>query len=284
MPQQKQEEKEKEATPSYVKQEDFTAAMNTLNNINSQFQQFQGFVSGLAQGQGAPGGVSNQQQQAPAIEDVTDEEYQQALMDGTASVLQKRHRADLARQEAKFNTRFTELEQRGLGILDLVSNQTTQQSLTSKKWYPLLKDQVNAEIAKIPAQNRTPDLVDFIYNKIVGENEEKIYTWRQEDDKRLAQEREVGNDTPRRSSRGQASDEVTFENTFGDELSQPHATWKGGGRVWDKFDAATHVKHRYGLDSVNDAAKYARGVMAIDDCAECFSPIVNGKCHCRRSA
>ena len=281
----KQEQQQQTDTPNYVKKEDFDQAVSTLNNINTQFQQFQGFISGLATGQGAPAGTSQVQQvqQLPDIQDVTDEEYQQALIDGDAKKLRTRHAADMERQKRQFDSRFTELESRGMGVLDVVSNQASQQALATQKFYPLIKDKVDAKIAKIPAPQRTPEMVSFLYRETVGENFDALSKWERAEETRIAAEREAGMGTPTRGSGGSrtSEDEVTFSSTFGEELSNPVATWKGGGRVWDKFNVQDHAKRRYGLDGPNELAQFARGVMATDDCHQCFSPIVNGKCFCR---
>lgn len=274
--------------PQYVPVADFNRAMDDVKNLGSKLDQFTGMMTGFL-GNSSPGSstapVVTPPQEVP-IEDITDEQYADAVLRGDAPLIQKRTKAEISRAERTmrkdYDARFRTLEQQGMGILDQVSSEMGQQALAGMPYYQILKADIDAQLKTIPAHQRTPEMRQWIYERTVGANQEKVFTFRQAEEARIRQEREeVGAPGRTREDRNAAP---TGASVFGEELLAPTATFRGGGALWSRRSPDEWARGRYGTKDINEAAVLATNVMGLSDCPQCFGPVIGGKCHCKGRA
>ena len=275
-------------TPQYVPVEQFNDALNSVKELGSKFDTFQGLVTAAFTGGG------QQQRQAPTapvrapepeIPDITDDEYADAVLRGDAAKLAIRTEAVAQRRvrevEQRLGQRIGQLETHGMAVLEQVTGEVGQSSLAKMPYYQLLKGEIDGMLESLPAFQRTPAMREHCYEAVVGKNVDKVMTFRQQEQARIAQEREALG-VPGRTA-GQQDDTPTGASVFGDVIKNG-ATWQGSGQLWGRKSPNEWAKSRYGVESIDQAAVYATNVMGISDCPQCFGPIVGGKCHCRKGS
>ena len=275
----------KDDPPQYVSMDAFNKGMDEVRSMTSKLDQFAGLVTGaLTSSQSGPAPIREAPPQEPAIDDITDEDYAVAVLQGDAAKITKRTKAEVerAKREIKheYNARFSVLEGQGMGILDQVNTELGQQALAGMPYYVLLKQDIDAQLKTIPAHQRTPEMRQWIYQRTVGANLDKIKAHDQAEETRIRQEREAL-DIPGRTQSKDAK--LTAASVFGEDILSPTTTWRGGGNLWARRTPDEWARARYGTKDINEAAAFASNVMAIDDCPRCFSPVVQGKCHCRQA-
>lgn len=274
--------------PQYVPVADFNRALDDVKSLGSKLDQFTGMMTGFL-GNSSPGLTAPRVDTPPqevTIEDITDEQYADAVLRGDAPLIQKRTRAEIARAERtmrkEYDTRFKTLEQQGMSILDQVSSEIGQQSLAGMPYYQILKAEIDTQLKTIPAHQRTPEMRQWVYERTVGANITKIREFDRTEEMRIARDRDAV-DVPGRSRDGKGV-QPTGSTVFGEEILSPTATVRGGGQLWANRTPEEWVRNRYGTKDVNEAAILVTNVMALDNCHQCFGPIIGGKCHCRRGA
>lgn len=277
-----QQQQQQEQPPQYVPVAQFTAAMEEVKALGSKFDQFAGMVAGAfagGPGSGQQTRTAPQPEPEPAIVDVTDDEYNQAVLQGDAAKIAIRTQAIVERSaralRKEYDGKIGILQTQGMGALDQVNLELGQQALNGMPYYQLLKKDVDEQLASVPVQQRTPQMRQWIYDRTVGANLDKIKAFDAAETARIAKEREELDPPGRQQQRDAAP---TAETVFGDTLLKPNATWHGGGQMWAKRSPDAWAKSRYGVENINQAAVFATNVMAVDDCPECFVPIVNNKC------
>jgi hypothetical protein len=275
----------KDEPPAYVPMERFNQALDEVKGLNTKLDQFTGLMTGFL-GTPQPGPATRQENaapQEPVIEDVTDEEYATAGLQGDVVKMSKRHKAEIERAKREvrkeYDARFRALEGQGMAILDQVNTEQGQQALGSQPYYQLLKAEVDAQLKTIPAHQRTPEMRQIIYNATVGANQEKVWAFKQQEEARIKQERDALG-IPGREAREKDS-KPTAANVFGEELLSPGTTWRGGGNLWARRTPDEWAHARYGTRDMNEAAVMATNILAVSDCPQCFGPVIGGKCHCR---
>lgn len=280
--------KQQDQAPQYVSVEQFNSALGEIKTMSQRFEDFSGLVqSAFTGGQlnAAPRVQPRAADTEPAIVDLTDDEYNDALLRGDAAKIGIRTNAIVERrlreERHASNARFERLESQGMAILDQVQNEVGQTSLARMPYYTIVKSDVDRMLEALPTHQRTPQMREHCYNAVVGANVEKIMTFRQTEDQRIAQEREAATSMPGRTK--ERDEGPTPDTVFGTTV-RPDATWTGSGKLWGHKTPDEWAKNRYGVENMQQAAVYASNVMAIDDCQQCFSPIVGGKCHCKRVA
>src|SRR5262245_23873561 len=271
--------------PSYVKAEDFQQAMQQVQGMNSKLDQMAGLFSGLLGGGMAPtmpGAPPTSTPQEPPIEDISDDEYAQALLQGDAGKISKRTNAQIERArrgiQQQFDQRFSALEQQGMAVLGQVQSEVGQSALSSLPYYQLFRSDIDSALRQLPVHQRTPEMRAHIYHATVGANLDKVRAHDAAEATRITREREAL-DPPGRGSRGDPG--PTPESTFGDKLLAPGATWMGGGPLWGKRTPDGWAQNYYKVQNMGEAAVYMDNVMKLGNCDRCFGPIIGGKCHCR---
>lgn len=286
LPEPAREEKKDDPPPRFVDEGRFNQALEEVRGLNSKLDQFTGMFAGFMQGgQGGQGGQRTES--APpaeaAIDDITDEEYNDAVLRGDPVKISKRMNAVAERKvretRKEYDTRLKALETQGMAVLDQVSGELGQSSLASQPYYALLKTDIDAAMKQIQPHMRTPEMRMFVYNAVVGTNLDKIRAHDAAEAARIQRDREQP-DPPGRG-RTQEDQGPTPESVFGADMLRPDATWRGGARLWDKRSPDGFAQNRYGTKDLKEAAVYATNVMNLDDCPRCFGPIIGGKCHCR---
>ena len=282
------EPSKKEEPPAYVPMERFNQALDEVRGLNSKLDQFTGLMTGFL-GNPQPGPATRQDTLPPqeaAIDDISDEEYSTALLQGDAPKITKRNRAEIerAKREVKreYDARFKTLEGQGMAILDQVNTEQGQQALSGQPYYNLLKADIDAQLKTVPAHQRTPEMRQFIYERTVGANQEKVWAHKQAEEGRIRQERDALG-TPGREARDK-DNKPTAANVFGEEILSATTTWRGGGTLWARRSPDEWARSRYGTKDMNEAAVMATNILAISDCPRCFGPIIGGKCHCKGRA
>lgn len=265
--------------PQYVPVAQFNSALEEVKQLGSKFDQFTGMMAGMLAG--SPGAQTQPVASAePDIDDITDEEYNDAVLRGDAVRIAKRTNAMVERATRRVQKdlggRIDTLQTQGMGILNQVNTELGQQALGGQPYYQLLKAEIDMQLQEVPAHQRTPQMRQWIYERTVGANIAKIREHDTREAERQARDRDALG-TPGRA-RQQQDTTPTAESTFGDGVMRNDATWHGGGRVWEKKSPDDFARRRYGLDNMNQAAVFATNVMAVSDCSECFMPIVGGKC------
>ncbi len=278
----------KDDPPAYVPMDRFNAALDEVRGLNSKLDQVTGLMSGFI-GNSQPGSTIRQDSPAPqeaAIEDVTDEEYSAAVLQGDAAKITKRNKAEIerAKREVKreYDARFKALEGQGMAILDQVNTEQGQQALSGMPYYSLLKADIDVQLKTIPAHQRTPEMRQWVYERTVGANQEKVWAHKQAEEERIKQERDALS-TPGREQHAREA-KPTGATVFGENILNPTTTWRGGGNIWARQSPDEWARARYGTKDINEAAVMATNILAISDCPRCFGPIMNGKCHCRGRA
>jgi hypothetical protein len=270
-----------EEPPKYVDEGRFNQAMDEVRGLGSKLDQFTGLFTGLMTGQPPP--VPQTPQTEAPIDDVTDEEYADAVLRGDAAKIQKRTRAEIERAkrdlQKTYDQRLGTLERQGMGILDQVSGELGQQALGAMPYYQVLKGDIDAALKQLPAHQRTPEMRQHIYHAVVGANLDKVRAHDAAEAARIQKERDTLEPPGRAREHEQGP---TPETIFGDAILRPDATWMGGGKLWAKRTPDEWARTRYGVKDVREASVYASNVMNLDDCPRCFGPIIGGKCHCRR--
>lgn len=274
----------KDEPPQYVSMDAFTRGMDEVRSMTSKLDTFAGLVTGaLSMPQPGPSPTSHASpSQEPVIDDITDDDYATAVLQGDHVKINKRTKAMIDREVRQvrqtYDARFAILEGQGMGILDQVNTEVGQQALAGMPYYVLLKADIDSQLKTIPAHQRTPEMRQWIYQRTVGANLDKIKLHDQAEETRIKQEREVL-DTPGRTALRDTK--PTAASVFGEDILSPTMTWRGGGALWARRTPDEWAKARYGTKDANEAAVFAANVMAIDDCPRCFSPLIQGKCHCR---
>ena len=276
----------KDEPPAYVPMERFNQALEEVKGLNSKLDQMTGLMTGFL-GNSQPGPATRQETPAPQeapIEDITDDEYGTALLQGDASKISKRHKAEIERAKREvrkeYDTRIRTLEGEGMAILDQVNTEQGQQALSGQPYYQLLKADIDAQLKSIPARQRSPEMRQFIYERTVGANQEKVWAYKQAEEARIKQEREALG-TPGREQRER---KPSGASVFGEDILDPTTVWRGGGNLWARQSPDEWARSHYGTKDINEAAVMAVNIMAVSDCPRCFGPTLNGKCHCKRSA
>jgi hypothetical protein len=265
--------------------ERFNTALDEVRGLNTKLDQFTGLMAGfLGNPQSSP--LSRQDSPTPqeaAIEDITDDEYADAVLKGDAPRITKRNKAEIERAKREvrheYDQRFKTLEGQGMAILDQVNTEQGQQALNGQPYYQILKTDIDDQLKKIPAHQRTPEMRQWIYERTVGANQEKVWAHKQAEEARIRQEREALG-TPGRESRTKDST-PTGANVFGEDILSPTTTWHGGGNLWARRSPDEWARSRYGTKDINEAAVMATHILAVEDCPRCFGPVIGGKCHCR---
>ena len=224
----------KEDPPAYVPMERFNQALEEVKGLNSKLDQMSGLMTGFL-GNPQPGPASRQETPAPQeapIDDITDDEYGTALLQGDAPKISKRHKAEIERAKREvrkeYDTRIRTLEGEGMAILDQVNTEQGQQALSGQPYYQLLKADIDAQLKGIPAHQRTPEMRQFIYERTVGANQEKVWAHKQAEEARIKQEREALG-TPGREQRER---KPSGASVFGEDILDPTTVWRGGGNLW----------------------------------------------------
>ena len=273
--------KEETHPPKYVDEARFNESIEQIKALGTQFSQFTGmFTSMMGQGQ-SQDPAPTQPVKREEIPDISDAEYEDAIFKGDAAKIAIRTNAIAARAvqnaTSAWETRFNELEQRGMGALDSLSTEITQGALNTMPYYQILKKDIDSALATLPPHQRTPAMREHVYHAVVGKNLDKVRAHDAAESVRLSQERE-STTTPNRTSTRQTG--PTPESVFGESILSPQATWKGGASLWSRRSPEQWTASRYGTSNLQEAATYVTNVMAISDCRQCFSPVVAGKCHC----
>jgi hypothetical protein len=278
----------KDEPPAYVPMERFNQALDEVKGLSSKLDQFTGLMTGFL-GNPSPSAPPRQGDVAPQevpIDDITDEEYSNALLSGDAAKISKRNKAEIERAtrgvKREYDIRLKTLEGQGMAILDQVNTEQGQQALSGQPYYHLLKGDIDAQLKTIPAHQRTPEMRQWVYERTVGANQEKVWAFKQAEEARIKQERDALG-TPGRESRDKDS-KPTAANVFGEATLDPTAVWRGGGPLWARRTPDEWARSRYGTKDVNEAAVLATNLLALDDCPRCFGPIIGGKCHCKGRA
>src|SRR5712691_2213956 len=124
-----------EPAPKYVDETRFNQALDEVRSMNSKLDQFTGLFTGYMAQSGQGHVVQAQSQQEPAIDDITDEEYQQAVLQGDATKIAKRMTAMTERKareiRGEYEQRFRTIETQGLSIYDQLSSEVGQTALKS---------------------------------------------------------------------------------------------------------------------------------------------------------
>lgn len=265
----------KEDPPAYVDQATFNRALDDVRSIGSKLDQFLG-------GQQQPQQTTQPVVEAP-IDDISDEDYADALLRGDAARITRRNKAEVERASRAikhdYDQRFARLEGQGMAILDQVNTEVGQQAMGGMPYYGLLKNEVDTQLKALQPHQRTPEMREWIYQRTVGANLEKIKAHDQAEEARIRQERQTVT-TPGRDREGRDAT-PTAASVFGEDMMSPNATVKGGGQLWRRHTPDEWARNRYGTKDANEAAVMATNVLALSDCPQCFGPVIGGKCHCR---
>src|SRR5207247_423765 len=206
--------------PKYVDEARFNQALEEVRGMNSKLDQFTGLFTGyMAQPGQQPSVQYPQQPQEQPIDDITDEEYQQAVLQGDAPKISKRMAAVTERKareiRSEYEQRFRTIETQGLSIYDQLSSEVGQTALKAMPYYQLFRQDIDAALKQVPVHQRTPEMRSFIYERTVGANIDKVKAHDAAEAMRIAKERDQL-DPP---SRTKEQDEgPTPESVFGDDV------------------------------------------------------------------
>lgn len=277
---QKQEEKKEEALPFVTPTQlnDFGSTIRTEVSgiISNAVSELRGAFSSFQQ----PAG---QQRQEPQIEDVSEEDYQQALSTGDAQTITKRQRANDERNRRNTQREINQARAEVTPVLESLSGELAGSILATLEYYPLFKKDVDSLLGTIPPAQRNRSVIEHIYHSVCGrpENLTKIQEYKTGQQRQRDLEVGMASDIGTQRRGNQREREVTFESTFGEEISNPTATLQTHGPIWQGrrrgYDAENYAKD-VGFKDKNEFARFAHAVMAVEDCPECLSPIIQGKC------
>jgi len=270
-------------TPRYVDESRFNGALDEVKALNSKLDQMAGMFTGMM-----TSGLQGNQQQSmppsayePPIDDISEEEYQQALLQGDAVKVSKRMQAvaeRAARQvRHEVEPRFRTIETQGLQIYDQLSGEVGQRALNEMPYYQLFKQDIDQAMQQIPVHQRTQEMRQLIYRSVVGGNIDKVKAHDAAESVRIERDRNAmgapGRSTP--------SDGPTPENVFGNDILKSDATWRGGAALWGKRSPDEWAKNYYKVNNLQEASAYSTNIHNLSNCETCFGPIINGRCHCR---
>ena len=246
--------------------------------INGVAAEMRGVFQGIQQG----GQRQEQRTTLPEIHDLTDEEYQEALSNGDVGKIKIREQANGERIRRESNQQIQLARQEVTPILESMSGELSTTILASLEYYPLFKRDVDSLLQTIPAANRNRSVIEHVYHSVCGrpENIQKIQEYRTQQRTQRETEEAMASGTGQQR-RGQREKEVTFEQTFGEQISNPTFALHGSGPLWQGrrrgYDAETYSRD-IGFKDKNEFARFSHAVMSVEDCPECMSPIVGGKC------
>lgn len=157
------------AQPTFVTMEQFNTFQTTLM---SQIQQLSGVA---APGTGTrPQAVAPVAPTLPAIEDVTDEQYNTAVENGgagAAAIISKRHKADQERLRREMLATTGQIQEMGVNAIGSLM----RQQLSNLPYYDILKPDIDAALAQMgPTGAINPDAQRLAYDIAVGRNLAKI--------------------------------------------------------------------------------------------------------------
>ncbi len=257
---------------------DFGASIrNDLNSvINGAVAEIRGAFSTLQQPRTEPS-------RQPDIRDITDEEYQAALQAGDITLIKVREQANLERVRREGQSALSQARGELTPVLEGMSNELASTILSSLEYYPLFKKDVDTLLATIPAAQRNRAVIEHIYQSVCGrpENLIKRDEYRAQKAQQQSTEDAMASSTPARRGGQQQEQAISFENTFGENISSPTATLHGNGPLWQGrrrgYDPENYSKDM-GFAGKDDFARFTHAVMRVEDCPECYTPIIGGKC------
>ena len=287
-PADKKPEDEKPNEPNYVTKDELQSFSNDIKESILSLREQR-----LEQPASEP-----KREELPAIDDVDDDTYEGAIIklqdpdfDGDRrdllKVIRKREKANEERRERNFSAKLDAVRQESSEHISRLNTQSAQAALQTKPHYELLKKDIDAAMAQLPAAQRTPEAANFVYNQIVGMNIDKIdeHRQRQADEQRRKQ---ADLDAP--SRRGQRQEKPSFASTFGEQFADDRANIGLGGPIWnpnsrlhrDADDFARNPQAHAGesFQNADEYAEYAQAVMSIEACPRCLMEIINDKCNC----
>lgn len=280
--QQPREETEERQELPYVTPTQFNDSLSSLRTetsslINGAVAELRGMFQGF-QSQMRP----QPEVREPQVDDITDEEYQNALSTGDTVALGRRQRAveERARRQAA-----REVQQARAELTPIVEGMSTELAssiLGTLPFYSLFKKEVDEMMSTIPPAQRNRSVIEHIYHSVCGRPESlaKIDTYRETQRKQREVEEAMasGVGTQRR---GQREREVTFESTFGEQISNPTATIQGSGPIWQGrrrgYDPDSYARDQ-GFNDKEDFTRFTHAVMSVEDCPLCLSPVIGGRC------
>jgi hypothetical protein len=189
----------------------------------------------------------------------------------------KRHQANQLQIQRDLQKQINLLQEQGTQWIGGVQEKFAKQALESKEHYQTYKKEIDAQIAQVPIQQRTPEILEAVYKYVIGDKQEEIFTRRMEANARKAQEDAVA-DSNARTARGQGggmnTEDETFAGVFGETLAQQGARWEGGGDLWSgRHRNPNEFAQNLGYENADAYAKAATVIMSIQDCPNCFSPM-----------
>lgn len=284
-----QGQEKKDESPKYIDETRFNQALDEVRGLNSKLDQMTGLFTGFLATPGQKGqGQQAQQAQEPPIDDVTDDEYSDAVLKGDAEKISKRMSAVTERKAREirrdYDQRISLLERQGMGILEQVSGEVGQGAMNTLPYYQLLKADIDAALKQLPVHQRTPEMRAHIYHATVGANLDKVKAHDAAETVRVQAQRDAEHAPGRQHAQDQGPSPATI---FGEDILRPDARWRGGANLWGRMQHGRTVtpdgfaQNYFHTKDIQEASVYASNVMALDDCPRCFGPLIGGKCHCR---
>ena len=264
-------------TPDQLNTANTSLRTEITSLITNAMSEVRGTLAGFQAGQ-----PQYQPQGLPAIDDVSDDDYHEALRVGDVQVLSKRERANAEKLARAAANEVNRARAEVTPVIENLSTELASSILGSLPYYPMLKKDVDSLLQTIPAAQRTRQVIEHIYHSVCGrpENLSKI----REHEQTQAQQRETelamaSNTTVQR--RGTRQPDASFESVFGENLSNPTASLHGSGPLWQGrrsgYDPDSYGRDM-GFKDKNDFTRFATAVMSVEDCPLCYSPVIGGKC------
>ena len=156
------------ATPTFVTMDQFSAFQTTLM---SQIQSLSNVATPGTEKQPAQTATTTT---LPAIEDVTDEQYNVAVENGgagAAAIISKRHKADQERMRREMLGNIQQIQTAGVGAIGSLM----KQQLSTLPYYDILKNDIDTALQQMgPTAQISPDAQKVAYEIAVGRNLVKI--------------------------------------------------------------------------------------------------------------
>src|SRR5574343_241665 len=221
----------------FVPKQQFEDLMTKVDTLTTNVSNY---IMAQTAAQAAPARTVPQVSQyvAPAIDDVSDADYERAVKEGgegAAAIIAKRTNAQILRAQIPLQQQLHTLQTQGIASIARL----TRTQLNAREHYSLLQKEIDAALDEVdPSLQTNPEVLDFVYNQVVGKNAQKIIDAKIQEAIRKQNETPAEEPASRGRMKSSTGEEIpTFEEALGSDAMDALESRYGsrGGRAQEAF-------------------------------------------------